>query len=748
MEIYVSEKQLGSLWIKQSVLTLCVFISIFYSVSLVAHPTDTTALIQKIESSRSVDDKVKLLTQLCDTLLAHKSYDRLIHFAQRCATYAENINDTKSAVEALYYETRGHFSHKNIDAYLLSAQQGIQKANQIDANNRKAYFLNIMGIGSRKKGNLEEAIEYYEQAVEINLLIKDSSYLAKNYSNIGLCYQASGDYTNAIKYQGKALEIRQNLRDSISMAKSHFALGNDFQSLGNNEKALNNYLAALDIYQALNKSNWIANSLFSVGLVYHTIENFDSALDYYNQAKEVAEREHMDDLSAAIYMNIGNIHADQEDFSLSIKSQKKALSIYKALEEEVLVGSTLLNIGLIFLEEQKLDSAQNYLIKSYEILDNQPSEYDLTNVIIELGHLFTLKGNYPRALSFLNQGLQKSKEADFAELESYAHLYLYQLHDKMGQSDMALAYYKDHVKIKDSINVLEQEEEITRILAPFDFDRQEAEIELLNKDNLLKEAEVQKAANQKNLSYILLAFMTLIGIGSFYQYRFAQRKNKIILLEKERSEVLLLNILPDETAEELKKFGSVKAKNFEKVTVMFTDFVDFTQYAESVKPVDLVKSVDYYFSAFDKIIEDHGIEKIKTIGDAYMCVGGLPKPDSDNAYKVVLAAQEIMKVIEDTKSDPPEGVHPFDIRIGINTGPVVAGVVGTHKFQYDIWGDTVNIAARMESNCVPGQINISESTYNEVKDKFNCEYIGDAVLKRRGVLKMYGVISHASISVS
>lgn len=144
---------------------------------------------------------------------------------------------------------------------------------------------------------------------------------------------------------------------------------------------------------------------------------------------------------------------------------------------------------------------------------------------------------------------------------------------------------------------------------------------------------------------------------------------------------------------------------------MFTDFVMFTRHSEHLEPELLVESIDYYFSKFDEIIDKHNLEKIKTTGDAYMAAGGLPFETDNHDYKMILAAKDILKFVEEAKKDSSANTPRFEIRIGINTGPLVAGVVGTKKFAYDLWGDTVNVAARLESNSIPGHINISENTY-------------------------------------
>jgi class 3 adenylate cyclase len=173
-----------------------------------------------------------------------------------------------------------------------------------------------------------------------------------------------------------------------------------------------------------------------------------------------------------------------------------------------------------------------------------------------------------------------------------------------------------------------------------------------------------------------------------------------------------------------------------KLLCYLPDFVEFSKLAEHIEPEQLVKSIDFYFKAFDEIGAKYGLEKIKTIGDSYMCACGLPTANKTHASNVIRAAKEMIDLVK-TALITQDGLDHFEIRIGINTGAVVAGIVGIKKWQYDIWGDTVNIASRMESKCDPGRINLSETTYQEIKDEFPCEYRGEIEVKNRGLLKMY-----------
>lgn len=218
-----------------------------------------------------------------------------------------------------------------------------------------------------------------------------------------------------------------------------------------------------------------------------------------------------------------------------------------------------------------------------------------------------------------------------------------------------------------------------------------------------------------------------------------EQKN-LIELEQKKSEKLLLNILPSEIANELKDTGIVKPKRFEGVSVLFTDFVRFSQHSEHLDAEELLKILNLYYSAFDRIVSEHKLEKIKTIGDSYMCAGGLPIPDANHAINTVNAALQIQKFIETVNRDKKEkGQKYFECRIGIHSGSVIAGIVGTKKFAYDIWGDNVNIASRMETTSEAGKINISGNTYALIKDQFDCEYRGQIEAKNRGLIDMYFV---------
>ena len=242
---------------------------------------------------------------------------------------------------------------------------------------------------------------------------------------------------------------------------------------------------------------------------------------------------------------------------------------------------------------------------------------------------------------------------------------------------------------------------------------------------------------QDEMGEVILAFYQMFA--RVRQEIYERQQVEICLRhEQEKSEQLLLNILPAEIAQQLKQQQSAIANRFDEVTILFADIVNFTELAAQISPIELVNSLNQIFSCFDRLAQTYGLEKIKTIGDAYMVVGGLPNPHPDHAVAVAKMALDMQQEITKFKTATGEN---FQIRIGMNTGSVGAGVIGLKKFSYDLWGDAVNLASRMESHGIPGKIQVSEVTYLLIKDEFQLEERGIIKVKGRGELTTYFLIA-------
>jgi len=394
------------------------------------------------------------------------------------------------------------------------------------------------------------------------------------------------------------------------------------------------------------------------------------------------------------YNNNGKIYGKQGKNTEALKNFFTALKRIESVGNKSLEATSYIGIGTILTKEKKYKEATHYLNKSLSLSQ-------------EIGGLEYIKNSY--------DGLAKLD---------------------IAQSNFKGAYenHKLFILYRDSLDNEEVAKKTLQIKMQYEFDKKETETKVLT------DAELKKQKLLRN-GFVGGFAVVLLFAGVFLRQRNKTGKAKRNAeQEKQKSEELLLNILPVEVASELKTNGHSKAKAFTMVTVMFTDFKDFTTVSEKISAELLVDEIHHCFSAFDNILHKYKIEKIKTIGDAYLCASGLPVSNYTHAIDMLNAAFEIRNfMLHRKKEKENRGEISFELRLGIHTGPVVAGIVGVKKYAYDIWGDTVNIAARMEQNSEAGKINISGATYELVKDKFTCTHRGKISAKNKGEIDMYFV---------
>ncbi len=342
-----------------------------------------------------------------------------------------------------------------------------------------------------------------------------------------------------------------------------------------------------------------------------------------------------------------------------------------------------------------------------------------------------------------SQSLETSYQTQLKEIQDKSQQQITQKETTISQIEQARQQSDSLVKTKSRlVDVLTKEQMADSIV------RAQQERDIQTQQRMLAEAETQKTRSDalRNLLGVVAAFVLVLAGLFYFRYRAKRRtvnelaqKNARIEEEQKRSDSLLLNILPSAIAQELKTNNKVAARKYDQATVMFLDFKGFTNIAEQLSPELLVEELDYCFSNFDRIIGQYGIEKIKTIGDAYLCASGLSDKNSSPS-DTVKAALEIQDFLQHMKAERlNRGMPFFEARVGIHTGAVVAGVVGSKKFAYDIWGDTVNIAARMQEACEPGQVNVSESAHSLTKYEFEWQSRGRIAAKNKGDLEMYYV---------
>ena len=465
---------------------------------------------------------------------------------------------------------------------------------------------------------------------------------------------------------------------------------------------------------------------------YSMLHNNSQAEKYYNKGIEILRTSDDSILLASSLLNSGDHYFNTKNYDHALRNFEESGKIFRKLNYLKGTAYNLGNVGMVYAEQGKDELAKANMNEAITILEAQKEYYPISVYLTYMADIYAKNNKMKAAISFADRSLDLAKRYNLKDQISESNLNLAELYEKDKDFEKAFNFYKDHITYRDSLINLSSVQNIAEMRADYEVSQKQAEVDLLSQQKRTQKIIVISTA-------VALFLLMLLAIGLQRRNRFIRRTSKIIEEERNRSDELLLNILPEKTAKELKSFGKVRSHRFESVSVLFTDFKDFSSYAEDIDPEFLVESVDYYFSKFDEIIEKYDLEKIKTVGDSYMCAGGLPFPSSDHAVRIVMAALEIAKFVESCREDEDCNKIPFEIRIGINTGPVVAGVVGKKKFAYDIWGDTVNIASRMESNSESGKVNISEATHELVKEYFNCEYRGKIFAKNKGLLKMYYV---------
>jgi adenylate cyclase len=555
--------------------------------------------------------------------------------------------------------------------------------------------------------------------------------LALAYKNMGLGYYMQGKYTDAIKAWDDALAVYTLLNDKRGVANMLSNQGAVFANQGDEAKSLEIHLRSLKMSEEIADTLRVVTSLSNIGAIYiNKPATYNKALENFLQAYKLSLLIKDDYLIGTASVNLGETYFKLGDDATALKYLNESARAFKGTED---LTYTLNYIGRVFFREKKYDSAIKKHTEAYELSKNFDSKLDQARSLVALAQAYYAKGNINSSVESYTQALDISIPLNALSETKDAYEGLATAYSKQGDFTKAFRYQNLLLAVKDTIYNTNTDRKLLTLQFGSDLEKKESQISLLNKDKKIQEQEIKR---QKLVKYGFIGGFSVVLL--FAAVFFAQRKR--IESAKKRSDELLLNILPEETAEELKATGTAKTKSFQSVTVLFTDFKNFTIASEILTPEELVEEINHCYSAFDRIVEKHGVEKIKTIGDSYMCAGGLPVSNSTHPFDVVAAGIEMVQFIEKNKQERIQNGKPyFELRLGIHTGPVVAGIVGIKKFAYDIWGDTVNTASRMESSGEIGKVNISGATYEKVKEKFSCVHRGKIEAKNKGSVDMYFV---------
>jgi len=559
--------------------------------------------------------------------------------------------------------------------------------------------------------------------------------------------KANGHYHEALLLLDSVIEDANIEADLNVVASTFIDKALIYQIRSEHDDALAMLFKAQSVYIALQDDVGLAQVFNNIGSIHYEQKELTKAAQFYEKSLAIYERLSMKKEIARGHNNFGSLFEEMNSPMLALDHHKKALAIWKEMKNTGWEGVCYMHFGVCYELLGKLDSAVFYLERSVELLEETESRFQLSLIYGLLGNVHRQAGRGYEALRWCEMGLHIAEDLGVLRFQLTACECLYNVHEDLGQFPQALKYHKLYIQIRDSVFNKLKIKEAMRVEMDHSFAQKSLADSLQQEEEKLKVEMVHQTevANKEKSRNIFMGggiLFLLLAVGFFSRWRYVKKSRDTISKEKDRSEDLLLNILPAEIAEELKEKGEAAAREFEMVSILFTDFKGFTQASEKLSAADLVAEINVCFKAFDGIVGKYNIEKIKTIGDAYMCAGGLPIPDENAVINTVKAGLEMQNFIRARKTErDAAGLPAFEMRAGIHTGPVVAGIVGVKKFQYDIWGDTVNTASRMESSGEVGQVNISEATYELVKDdqKFKFTSRGSIEAKGKGHLEMYFV---------
>ena len=562
----------------------------------------------------------------------------------------------------------------------------------------------------------EQVIGLAEEAKSMSERIGFQKGLANALKYIGLGYGDQNMYVEATQNWEEALKIFEQIGDKEGTSNLLGNLGTIYSNQGDDEKALNLYLRSLKIAEEIEDKMRILTVSLNIGLIYQKKPTtLDKAGEYYKVALKLSEELAYNEGIGYSSVNLGEVYFAQGDNNTALE--------YFEISRESLKNSgdiayVLNNIGKVYAKRGDFEEALLIQQEAYDIADGNNSKYYMAQSLIGMANTYD-------TLGLIQEAIVKLKKAEPLAIQIGSKESLKEAYDSLAQYSARLIDYKSAFQyqklltdINDTLFKNSNEKRLNLMLMSSNLEKKESELEV-------QELTIQKQKIVKNAFLAGLLVILFIAFIILRNYLAKVKINKILDKQNEEIEGLLLNILPEKVAKELQEDGHATPREYESVSVLFTDFVGFSSIAKTLDPNDLVNELNSFFVAFDNITGKHNLEKIKTIGDAYMCAGGIPSPNSSHPLDTVKAGLEMQKFMTDNNvKRVADGKIPWELRVGIHTGPIVAGVVGKKKYAYDIWGSTVNIASRMESNGQAGKVNISEPTFRLIEDKYTCHHRG------------------------
>jgi len=569
---------------------------------------------------------------------------------------------------------------QNLDS-LRSVWQDQQRP---DTSRMNASF--DLALGLSAIGNNDSALVVARQNLVLAETNGSPKRLGGSWKLISNLLADLGDYDGSRAALDKSMAFWSSVKDLTRMGDCEISYGYTYILQGAYTLGMEHNLKALDLYTSKPDSAGMSHAENNLSALYAALKDYDKAIEHNTKALEIMTARKDPRVANAI-SGLASAYQKKGDLPRALKGYDESLQLFLAAKDLDGAGRVWNAKSGLFLALGLPDSA---LAAAQRSLQLTKQNFQIIQTSLNESRALQRLARWREALAPAQLAERLATEAGSLDFRATAYLELSNVHEALGDKTRALDEYRLFVQLNDSVRNEENTKEQTRMEMTHLFDREQLADSLANaaeKERMTLENEAQVARERNRRNVLLFSGIGLLGLagGLYTRLRYTRKSRAAIQKEKDISEGLLLNILPAEVAEELKRKGYADAQHFDTATILFTDFKGFTQASEKLTPQELVEELNVCFKAFDHIITTHGIEKIKTIGDAYMCAGGLPDPSTSSPKSVVFAALEMQAFMVARKAERDTLGNPaFEMRLGIHTGPVVAGIVGVKKFQYDI----------------------------------------------------------------
>jgi len=553
-----------------------------------------------------------------------------------------------------------------------------------------------------------EAIDYFQKSYSISDSIGDKKLSAIGLSNIGVGFSAVGEYEKSTEHYNRALALCEEIGEVKFQAALLHNRAANYSELSDNYRAFEDIYRAISINEEFGNNGWLANNYLDLGLNYLRISDYTTALRHFSKSQSFNETIGNIDGVAKLQNAIGGVYFELEEYSTAVEYFEKSLELAVRHELRLVEATALTNVGCVLALTGEYDLAIEYLLRALGQHRSVSAIPHIPEVLANLADIHLMAGYYDKAHEYLIEldildPHSNNKASVSSKFMCYGKLYAA---EKFSGCNIELAedYFKKAISIAVEHGLKKEEIEALKFL-----------VDLVRKNEKWQEYALALERYSSLKEEVHNSEVKKLAMKHDFEFKQSEREKDLAVerAKHEATEQLLHNVLPPSIAHRMIQGESLIAEKLSNVSVLFADIVNFTNLSQRITAEELVAGLDRIFSEFDALAEKHGLEKIKTIGDAYMVVSGAPEPREDHAQAMAFMAIEMLEAMKQFKSISTG--EEIQIRIGIHSGEVVAGVIGKKKFAYDLWGDAVNTASRMESHGKAGKIHVSSDFVRELK---------------------------------